>query len=111
MVMAATPVVLVPNGTPVTPANLGTPVTIVSDTATVVKNGDNVQVRLNNNTDGHAATAVVTGGSIIAVKLALTTTAMVDTNDTITGVAPTGTYTNTVRFTVVNGAITGIALS
>jgi hypothetical protein len=36
---------------------------------------------------------------------------MVDSGDTLTGVAPSGTYTNTVTFTVANGVITAIALS
>lgn len=39
------------------------------------------------------------------------TQTIVVNGETLTGVAPTGTYTNTVTFTVANGVITAIALS
>lgn len=35
----------------------------------------------------------------------------VETGETLTGVTPSGSYTNTVTFTVANGAITAIVLS
>lgn len=70
MAKTALPVVLVPEGQPVTPTNRGVPVTIVGGSMAVVP-------------DGFA----------------------------LTGIEPSGTYTDTVTFTVADGAITAIVLS
>lgn len=50
-------------------------------------------------------------GALEPVQLTASGDAIVSTGQALTGVAPTGTYTNTVTFTVANGVITGIALS
>lgn len=58
------------------------------------------------------ATVNVSSGALQSVTVSLAPTKTVVTNSQqLTGVAPTGTYTNTVTFTVANGVITGIALS
>lgn len=58
------------------------------------------------------ATVNVSAGALqsVGVSLAATKT-IVSTGQEITGVAPTGTYTDTVTFTVAGGVITGITLS
>lgn len=75
-----------------------------------VANGATVAVVNSAGSDSHSATATVTGSTLTNVKFA-GTVAMVDSGDTLTGVAPSGTYTDTVTFTVANGVITAIALS
>lgn len=58
-----------------------------------------------------AATIAVSGGAFGQFPLTNGTQTIVSHNQALTGVAPTGTYTNTVTFTVAGGVITGIALS
>lgn len=59
------PVVLVPNGTPVTPGTLGTPVTIVGGNAGVITDGSTVNIFGANGTSQRGtATAVVDGGTV-----------------------------------------------
>ena len=54
--------------------------------------------------------AEVSGGNLTDVKLAASI-APVANGLALTGVTPTGTYTDTVTFTVANGVITAIVLS
>lgn len=72
-------------------------------------NGDIVAVRNSAGSDSHNATAVVSGSTLIGVNLA-STVAMVDSGDT-TSVEPSGSFTDTVTFTVAAGAITAIVQS
>lgn len=57
------------------------------------------------------ATIAVTGGVFGNFPLTAATNCIVSSAQALTGVAPTGTYTNTVTFTVANGRITAIVLS
>lgn len=59
---------------------------------------------------GGNGTVTVTNGAIANIKLPAGT-ALVPNAYALTGVAPTGTYTSTVTFTVAGGLITGITLS
>lgn len=61
---------------------------------------------------GDFATANVSAGALQSVTVSLEPTKTVVTNgQALNGVAPTGTYTNTVTFTVAGGVITAIVLS
>lgn len=55
--------------------------------------------------------AKINAGTIAAPVSPTATQVLISTGGKVTGVAPTGTYTNTVTFTVANGAITAITLS
>lgn len=72
-------------------------------------NGDTVAVRNSAGEDSHNATAVVAGSTLVGVNLA-STVAMVDNGDTST-VEPSGSFVDTVTFTVADSAITAIAQS
>ncbi len=91
----------------------GTTLTNVKLAATVafVDNADTITVQ---NSAGTAVagthTATVAAGVLSNVKLAATI-APVASGLALTGVTPTGTYTNTVTFTVAAGVITAIVLS
>lgn len=91
----------------------GTTLTNVKLAATVafVDNADTVPVQ---NSAGAVVagthTATVAAGVVSNVKLAATI-APVASGLALTGVTPTGTYTNTVTFTVAAGVITAIVLS
>jgi hypothetical protein len=78
------------------------PPTVVNGATVVMANSVN-----NKTVNG---TAVVTAGVLTRVS-APANTAIVTSAQTLTGVTPSGTYTNTVTFTVANGVITAIALS
>lgn len=79
-------------------------------TQSVVNNGATVTAANSANNKTVNATYVVSGGNVQRVSLPATA-AIVTSGQALTGVAPTGTYTNTVTFTVANGVITAIALS
>lgn len=105
------PVVIVDNGTPVIAGNKGVPITIVGGTSdtTAVTNGQTVVVNNSSHTDPVNGTAHVVNGLLADVHLP-SNTALIG-NGEQTGVAPTGTFTSAVTFTVVNGVITAITLS
>lgn len=105
------PVVLVDNGTPVIVGNKGVPITIVGGTSdsSAVTNGQTVVVNNSSHTDPVNGTAHIVNGFFVDVHLP-SNTALVG-NGEQTGVAPTGTFTSAVTFTVVNGVITAITLS
>lgn len=75
-----------------------------------VTNGQSVTMANSANSKTVSGTAVVTAGTLTRIS-APATAAIVTSSQTLTGVTPTGTYTNTVTFTVANGVITAIALS
>lgn len=83
----------------------------LSATVAFVDNADTITVQ---NSAGTAVagthTATVAVGVLSNVKLAATI-APVASGLALTGVTPTGTYTNTVTFTVAAGVITAIVLS
>ena len=80
-------------------------------TTAIVTNGQTPIVMANSaNSKTVNGTAVVANGAVSRVS-APATAAIVTSSQALTGVAPTGTYTNTVTFTVANGVITAIALS
>lgn len=98
------------DGTAAVAAGALTAVKLAATTA-LVDNADAVTVH---NSAGSAVagahTAEVAAGVLTDVKLAATVAPVAD-GATLTGVAPSGAYTDTVTFTVANGVITGIALS
>lgn len=55
--------------------------------------------------------AKINSGAISAPVSITSTQKIISSGSKVTGVAPTGTYTNTVTFTVVNNQITAITLS
>lgn len=75
-----------------------------------VTNGQAVTMANSANSKTVGGTAVVSAGVLTRVS-APATAAIVTSAQTLTGVTPTGSYTNTVTFTVANGVITAIALS
>lgn len=93
--------------------NAGTISAPVSPTATqaVVSNGGTVSVANSANSKTVAgATYVISASAVSRISLPATA-ALVTSAQTLTGVTPTGTYTNTITFTVANGVITAVALS
>lgn len=75
-----------------------------------VANGATVTMANSTNTKTVSGTAVVTAGVLSRVS-APATAAIITSAQTLTGVTPTGTYTNTITFTVANGVVTAVALS
>lgn len=75
-----------------------------------VTNGQAVTVANSVNNKSVSGTAVVTGAALTRISLPATA-AIVTSTQALTGVTPSGTYTNTVTFTVAGGVITAIALS
>lgn len=109
----ATPVTLVPNGTPATPTLNAMPVTIVDasgqPTVAVVSNSDTVTVQNSAGANNHPATATVAGGVLTGAKLAATA-AMVDNAQVLT-IPITGTYVSKITLTVAGGVVTAGVLS
>lgn len=85
--------------------------TTVPDGSVVVGDGDSIDVLNLNGTVTTAATVEVDADLGTAQVRFPATAAGVANGATLTGVEPTGTYTNTITFTVAGGVITGIALS
>lgn len=77
---------------------------------TMVSNTDAVTIANSANNKTVAGFAVVANGVASRVT-APSTTAIITDGQALTGVTPTGTFTDTVTFVVANGVITGIALS
>ena len=83
----------------------------IASTAALVDNSGAVVVKNSAGTTvAGTHTAEVAAGLLTDVKLAATVAPIVS-GGTVTGVAPTGAYTNTVTFTVAAGVVTAIALS
>lgn len=77
---------------------------------TMVSNTDAVTIADSANNKTVAGSAVVADGAVSCVA-APATAAIVTNGQALIGVAPTGTFANTVTFAVANGVITGITLS
>lgn len=79
-------------------------------TQAAVVNGGTVNVENSAGNLDSPATASVSANTLNNVRLAATKT-IVTSGQALTGVTPSGTYTNTVTFTVTDGLITAIVLS
>jgi len=80
-----------------------------NDTNPVVETGDTIAVKNSADSVSLDGTASVESG-VVTVDLDATDT-LLSSGDTLTGVTPSGSYTNTITFTVAAGAITAVALS
>lgn len=87
-----------------------TPPVSPGPTQAVVSNGGTVTAANSANNKTVSATYVISAGAVQRVSLPATA-AIVTSTQALTGVTPSGTYTNTVTFTVAGGVITAIALS
>lgn len=87
-----------------------TPPVQLLPTQAIVANSGNVTVANSANNKTVTGTAVVAASTLTRVSLPATA-AIITSTQALTGVTPSGTYTNTVTFTVAGGVITAIALS
>lgn len=83
---------------------------VLPATTTMISNAGAVTIANSANNKTVAGSAVVASG--VVSRVAAPATAAIVTNDqALTGVAPTGTFIDTVTFAVTDGVITGITLS
>ena len=89
--------------------DIGAPDGLTSSQA-IANQGDTVPVKNSAGSKTVNGSAVVASGQVSQVDLPSTAT-LITSTQALTGVAPSGTYTTTVTFTVANGVISEIALS
>lgn len=116
IVVDALPITVVAGGGKTAPATIEVdqgvlgnfPLTNATDA--LISNAQLVTITNSNNLLASTGSAVVGGGSVTRVSLPSQVTP-VSNGQVLTGLPPTGTYTNQITFAVANGIITGITLS